>query len=101
MLGFGAVFVLHTFRFQLSGKICSGDFDDDVANYPYSGTYLKDQGRYLIGLVCFVWIVGILLCLLSACIALLTFKPLLHAVVTPVIKFWKAISFVHRLERGN
>jgi hypothetical protein len=101
VLGFGAVFVLHTFRFQLSGKICSGDFDTDATNYPYSGTLLKDQGRYLIGLVCFVWIVGLLLCLLSTCIALCQFKPLLHAVASPVIRLWKGVSFVHRLERGN
>jgi hypothetical protein len=73
VLGFGAVFVLHVFRFQLSGKICAGDFDD-VTNYPYSGTYLRSQGRYLIGLVCWVWIGGILLCLLSTCVTLCQFK---------------------------
>lgn len=35
VLGFGAVFVLHVFRFSLSGKICGGDFEDDRTNYPY------------------------------------------------------------------
>jgi len=41
VLGFGAIFVLHTFRFQLSGKICAGDFRDDAsALYPHSGEYL-------------------------------------------------------------
>lgn len=26
VLGFGAIFVLHAFRFDLAGKICAGDF---------------------------------------------------------------------------
>lgn len=42
VLGFGAIFVLHTFRFQLSGKICSGDFNGDTANYPFDGQLLND-----------------------------------------------------------
>jgi hypothetical protein len=48
-----------------------------------------------------VWIVGTLLCLLSACIAVCQFKSLLQEIVSPIIKFWKSVSFVHRLERGN
>ena len=35
VLGFGAIFVLHAFRFGLSGKICSGDYADQTAAYPY------------------------------------------------------------------
>lgn len=27
VVGFGALIVLHVFRFQLSGRICSGDYD--------------------------------------------------------------------------
>lgn len=68
VLGFGAIFVLHSFRFDLAGKICAGDFQSEAASYPHSGNYLISQGRYLIGLVCFVWIVGILLFLLSTCV---------------------------------
>ena len=67
VLGFGAIFVLHVFRFDLAGKICAGDFKTDAFSYPLSGDYLISQGRYLIGLVCFVWIVGILLFVLSLC----------------------------------
>jgi hypothetical protein len=26
VLGFGAIFVLHVYRFDLAGKICAGDF---------------------------------------------------------------------------
>lgn len=37
VLGFGAIFVLHSFRFQLSGKICAGEFKDDAKNYPFTG----------------------------------------------------------------
>ena len=68
VLGFGAIFVLHAFRFDLAGKICAGDFQSEAADYPHSGPYLISQGRYLIGLVCFVWIVGILLFILSMCV---------------------------------
>ena len=67
VLGFGAIFVLHVFRFDLAGKICAGDFKTEAFSYPLSGDYLISQGRYLIGLVCFVWIVGILLFVLSLC----------------------------------
>lgn len=31
VLGFGAVFVLHVYRFDLAGKICAGDFDSEAA----------------------------------------------------------------------
>lgn len=68
VLGFGAIFVLHVFRFDLAGKICAGDFNSEPVAYPHSGGYLISQGRYLIGLVCFVWIVGILLLVLSMCV---------------------------------
>ena len=101
VLGFGAIFVLHSFRFQLSGKICSGDFSSDTVNYPYSGDFLTDKGRILIGLVCWVWVGGILLCTLSTCVALCRFKSVLYAVAAPFIRFWKSVSLMHRLERGN
>lgn len=68
VLGFGAIFVLHVYRFDLAGKICAGDFNSEPVAYPHSGGYLISQGRYLIGLVCFVWIVGILLFVLSMCV---------------------------------
>ena len=68
VLGFGAIFVLHVYRFDLAGKICAGDFNSEPVTYPHSGGYLISQGRYLIGLVCFVWIVGILLFVLSMCV---------------------------------
>jgi hypothetical protein len=39
VLGFGAIFVLHAFRFDLAGKICSGDIMDKE-NYPHFGDKL-------------------------------------------------------------
>lgn len=68
VLGFGAIFVLHVFRFELAGKICAGDFDSEASFYPHSGPYLISQGRYLLGLVVFIWIIGILLFVLSMCV---------------------------------
>ena len=40
ILGFGAIFVLHIFRFDLAGKICAGEFKEEEADYPHSGEYL-------------------------------------------------------------
>jgi hypothetical protein len=37
VLGFGAIFVLHVFRFDLAGKICAGDFQTEPVAYPHSG----------------------------------------------------------------
>jgi hypothetical protein len=40
VLGFGAIFVLHVFRFDLAGRICSGEFEEQPKDYPHSGLYL-------------------------------------------------------------
>ena len=37
VLAVGGVIVLHVFRFQLSGRICAGDFDEDPRMYPHGG----------------------------------------------------------------
>jgi hypothetical protein len=68
VLGFGAIFVLHAFRFDLAGKICAGDYSDDETNYPHTGEYLISQGRYLLGLVVFIWVIGIILFSISTCV---------------------------------
>lgn len=47
VLGFGAIFVLHVFRFDLAGRICAGDYQEDAEFYPHSGDYLIAQGRLL------------------------------------------------------
>jgi len=101
VLGFGAIFVLHSFRFQLSGKICAGDYKDDVTNYPYTGQLLESQGAFLIGLVCWVWIGGILLCTISSCIALCSHEWIKSEFKTKIINGWKSVSLIHRLSLNN
>lgn len=102
VLGFGAIFVLHAFRFDMAGKICAGDHDDDVKNYPFQGNYLYEQGRYLRGLVYWIWIGGFLICLMSTCFALFQFKPLLIAFVDRIIvRPWKSVSIVARMKLAN
>jgi len=93
--------VLHVFRFDLAGKTCAGDFKEEEAFYPHSGDYLISQGRYLVGLVGFVWIVGIILFILSLCVMVCHHKPLVFAITSRVSSAWKSISLVHRLEKGN
>lgn len=101
VLGFGAIFVLHVFRFDLTGKICSGDYDIDPVNYPFTGNYLYNTGRFLRGLVYWVWIGGGLLCLMSTIFALIEFKPVLNAITSRIVKAWKSVSIVSRMEQGN
>ncbi len=101
VLGFGAIFVLHAFRFDLAGKICAGDYDYDKVSYPYNGSYLLSKGAYLKGLVYWIWIGGFLLCTLSTCFALLQFRPLLHSLIGRIVGAWKSISIVSRMKQAN
>ena len=53
-LGVAAVIILHIYRFQFSGKWCSGDFlEDDSFDRP---NYLILRGKLLLGLVIGVWV---------------------------------------------
>lgn len=101
VLGFGAIFVLHAFRFDMAGRICAGDYDDDVKNYPFQGNYLYNQGKYLKGLVYWIWIGGFLLCIMSTCFALFQFKPLLASLLGRVVRAWRSISIVTRMKQDN
>jgi hypothetical protein len=101
VLGFGAIFVLHAFRFDMAGKICAGDHDDDVKNYPFQGNYLYNQGTFLRGLVYWIWIGGFLLCLMSTCFALFSFKPLLAGLIGRAVRAWKSVSIVTRMKHDN
>jgi len=62
------VIILHVFRFEYSGKWCSGDFLTDGATYARKD-YLIERGKILLGLVMYVW-VGLLTygCILSCLI---------------------------------
>lgn len=69
LLGVAAVIILHGYRFQHSGKWCSGDFlDPEFARVQRDG-YLIERGKILLGLVMYVW-VGLLTysCILSCLI---------------------------------
>ena len=68
-LGVAAVIILHVYRFQHSGKWCSGDFlEPELARVQRDG-YLIERGKILLGLVMYVW-VGLLTysCILSCLI---------------------------------
>ena len=101
VLGVGAVVVLHVFRFQLSGRICSGDYGDDTTDFPYAGRYLTQQGQFLIGLVVVVWAGGALLCGISACVALFSFKSALNGLIGKILNAWRSVSLLHRMQKGN
>lgn len=56
LLGVATVIILHAYRFQHSGKWCSGDFlDPEVARVSRPG-YLIERGKILLGLVMYVWV---------------------------------------------
>lgn len=62
-----AVIILHTYRFQYTGKYCSGDFL--TQSIPTPG-YLVERGKFLIGLVIYVWVGGfVTLCVYSCVVA--------------------------------
>jgi len=54
LFGLGAILILHGYRFQHSGKWCSGDFleNDSMSR----GGYLILRGRLLLGLVIYTWV---------------------------------------------
>jgi len=69
LLGVAAVIILHVYRFQYSGKWCSGDImAPELARVSRDG-YLIERGKILLGLVIYVW-VGLLTyaCILSCLI---------------------------------
>ena len=56
ILGIAAVIILHAYRFQYSGKWCSGDLlNPDMARVSRPG-YLIERGKILLGLVIYVWV---------------------------------------------
>jgi hypothetical protein len=102
VLGFGGIFVLHVFRYDLAGKICAGDFrHESDLSYPHSGEYLISQGRFLQGLVIFIWIGGVILFTLSVCLMLCHHKTISSAIKNKIVNAYNTLSFVERLGRGN
>lgn len=82
-LAFAALIILHVYRFRPSGKYCSGDYlredgaseddlDKNVTGVTFMGRgFLIERGRFLLGLVIWVWVGGIGLCLLTCILSLL------------------------------
>ena len=74
-LAFAALIILHVYRFQPSGKACSGDYSrengsseedlDALADGPSGHKVLIRRGRYLLGLVIWVWVGSIGICLIT------------------------------------
>jgi hypothetical protein len=87
-LGLAALIILHVYRFQDSGKYCSGDqstldsydnnigvtADDILDNQMLQSHFLIRRGRYLLGLVIYVWVGGCGLCCVSCIIAAIAAK---------------------------
>lgn len=82
-LAFAALIILHVYRFKPSGKLCSGDYErengateedlnKEIDKLGYDG--LIQRGRYLLGLVIWVWVGGIGLCLLTCILSILAMK---------------------------
>lgn len=53
LLGAAAIVILHIYRFEYSGKYCSGDYLATSNDQPYM---LVARGKYLLGLVIYTWV---------------------------------------------
>lgn len=105
ILAFGGVFVLHAYRFSLSGRICVGDYKDDFTKtnlYKPEGTgYLENKGSYLLGLVCYVWVCGILGLIFNLSICLFNRRDTLKGVGSSLCQRFSTTLFYYRLKAGN
>lgn len=84
-LALAALVILHVYRFQPSGKACTGDYlreDHDatedqlteLADSPLGKAVLIYRGRFLLGLVIWVWVGGVGLCCLTCILSALALK---------------------------
>ena len=65
LVGLGAIVILHIYRFEYSGKYCSGDYLETSTEQPYM---LVGRGKYLLGLVLYSWVGLFTYCCLMGCI---------------------------------
>ncbi|TNV77102.1 hypothetical protein FGO68_gene3587 [Halteria grandinella] len=86
--GIASIIILHVYRFQPAGRVAAMDYltmdehNQYFENYkeewsrngtmPESGQYFR--GRYLLGLVIYIWGGGFLLCCLTCCLAYCHYK---------------------------
>jgi hypothetical protein len=81
-LGLAALIILHVYRFQYSGKYCTGDIykenggnpDDIKDNKNLEPLFLISRGKYLLGLVIWVWVGGVGLCCLTCILSAVALK---------------------------
>ena len=83
-LAFAALIILHVYRFQYSGKFCSYDYPgdamtalglpsstqmsaSDILNSKYASLFQIQRGRYLLGLVIYIWAGGFTIGCAFAC----------------------------------
>eukprot|EP00347_Sterkiella_histriomuscorum_P000822 403374382 len=66
-----AVLILHVYRFQFTGKWCSGDFLQE--SKPTDG-FLVRRGKYLIGLVIYTWVGGFVTFCVYSCVVAATMR---------------------------
>ena len=69
-LAFAALIIIHVFRFQPSGKFCSGDyFSDPPEDFdptdPAYDILEYERGGYLLGLIIYIWVSCAVMCLIS------------------------------------
>ena len=101
-LGVAAVFVLHAYRFSMSGRICAGDYRDDFTKTqlyrPQGNDYIAQRGDYLIGLVCYVWVAGILFLIMNLIICLFKIKDRVRQVGSGAFNGAKEILLYFRID---
>lgn len=85
--------ILHVYRFSPSGKYCSGDFlreneglsEKEIDDISYNGVRIEEiyisgddllikKGKFLLGLVIWVWVGGFLLCSMSCILTVRAMK---------------------------
>ena len=67
-----AILILHTYRLQYSGKWCAGDFLDSSATA--TPGFLVERGKFLIGLVIYVWVSTFVFTCIWTCIAVAAYR---------------------------
>ena len=82
-LGIAAIVVLHAYRFSPAGKYCAGDF---LATSDSQPGYLVNRGKYLVGLVIYVWV------------ALFTYYCIMGCLITAERRKEKALAKPKRMQ---
>ncbi|CDW73991.1 UNKNOWN [Stylonychia lemnae] len=71
ILGLAAVLILHVYRFQFTGKWCSGDF---LPESKATEGFLVERGKFLVGLVIYVWVGGFVMACVYSCVMVAAYR---------------------------